>query len=203
MRNVLTVLGLVSVSATASAADPVAAIEQFSAGLDRYEARFEQVLLTEFGEELDRSSGRVYLQLPDKYRWHYLDPFEQVIVADGEKVWVHDVDLEQVSVRDQFEVPNALALLLDPRALQETYELSVLAVDGNQSTIGMVAREPGGDFSGIEFVVGDLNLHKVTFEDALGQVTVIRFADAARNPPIDPLQFSFVIPEGADVIGMD
>lgn len=203
MRTFLTVLGLVSVSATASATDPVAAIEQFSGGLDRYEAGFEQVLLTEFGEELDRSSGRVYLHLPDRYRWHYIEPFEQVIVADGDKVWVHDVDLEQVSVRDQSEVPNALELLLDPGALQETYALSVLGVDGNQTTIGMVAREPGGDFSGIEFVVSDLNLHKVTFEDALGQVTVIRFTNAARNPAIDPLQFSFAIPEGADVIGME
>ncbi len=90
------------ISATLSWASPVGATEnlkRFFSNVESYTAKFSQVVLDESFNTLQESSGTLWIQRPDKFRWDYDIPFEQHIVGDGERIWVHDVELEQVTVR--------------------------------------------------------------------------------------------------------
>src|SRR5262245_20221542 len=87
-------------AAHAASADTGAAhVEQFLHGLQSFEANFNQRLTDKSGRILDESSGRLAIQRPNRFRWDYLEPSEQVIVADGKRIWLYDPELEQVTVR--------------------------------------------------------------------------------------------------------
>lgn len=74
-------------------------LQRFFNDVQSYTAKFSQVVLDESFNLLQESSGTLWIQRPDKFRWDYDIPFEQHIVGDGERIWVHDVELQQVTVR--------------------------------------------------------------------------------------------------------
>src|SRR5690606_18373688 len=122
-RNWLAALALLSLfagTAFAGARDDLAA---FSSGLKGLDGRFEQSLYDLDGRLKETSTGRVALSAPRLFRWEYATPYEQLIVADGEKVWVFDPDLDQVTVRPQGpeEQNSPLAALIDPARLDRDF----------------------------------------------------------------------------------
>ena len=101
-------------------------LNAFANGVKTMTARFEQTVLDVNGKVSDRSAGSLKLQSPRQFRWDILEPYEQHIVADGDHVWVHDVELEQVNVRSQsFDEANSpLAVLLDLGMLDQEFASS-------------------------------------------------------------------------------
>lgn len=171
--------------------------------LDSLAGNFEQRVTDPQGRELEQSSGKVYLSFPDQFRWDYLEPYEQHIVADGERVWVHDVELLQVQVREQATAENRspMAVLANTKLLDERFNTEPIGERDGLDWLELVPRDQEGDFSRIELGVDDGVLKRMLLVDRFDQRTDIRFSDLRCNPDLDPELFTFTPPDNVDVIG--
>jgi outer membrane lipoprotein carrier protein len=114
------VLGLLLVSPAWAAPSPV---QRYFQNLQSLRADFIQRVFDEQARVMQTSSGQMLMQKPGKFRWDYRTPAEQIIVADGERLWAYDVDLAQVTVRklDQALSSTPLALLSGVAPIEETF----------------------------------------------------------------------------------
>jgi outer membrane lipoprotein carrier protein len=199
--------GLLPVAAVAQDLEPAPTargqLERFSAGLETLQARFEQQVVSNDGAVDEVTGGEVWLQRPQRFRWEYGGNFPQLVVADGQRVWIYDVALEQVTVEDQAvaAADSPLTLLTDPGRLDEQFEVREAGdVDGLQF-IELSTRSAESEFERVLLGLRNDNLELMIMEDAFGLRTELRFLDVERNPELDHALFTFVPPEGADVIG--
>ena len=120
LAGALILLAAMSSPAFGAAQSPQAGqkrVEAFLQGLDGLQAQFKQVLTDRNGQSIDEASGTLAISRPDRFRWDYREPYSQVIVADGTRIWIYDSDLEQVTVRKLDETLSATpAMLLSGRA---------------------------------------------------------------------------------------
>ena len=98
MSRLIVLVMLFFLSVTVHASAPTS-LERFFNDVHTYSARFQQVVLDEGLNTLQESSGSLSIERPGKFRWDYDTPYQQQIVGDGSKVWVYDVELQQVTVR--------------------------------------------------------------------------------------------------------
>lgn len=196
-----TALTLAAGLASADARDD---LDAFSKGLKGLDGRFTQQVFDDRGKLKETSSGRVALSRPDRFRWEYTKPYPQLIVADGNKVWVHDPDLEQVTVRPQGpeERNSPLAALLDPVERKKRFTIAEAGSSDGLDWLKLTPRdEDDANFRSAQLGFGDAGLEKMLVTDALGQKTSIAFSNWRRNPSFGAGTFAFKPPAGADVIG--
>ena len=179
-------------------------LDAFSKGLQGLDGRFTQQVFDDRGQLKETSSGRVALATPDRFRWEYTKPYPQLIVADGAKVWVHDPDLEQVTVRPQGveERNSPLAALLDPAQRERRFNIAEGGTRDGLEWLQLTPRDADDasfQSARLGFAASDLQRMEVT--DALGQRTTIAFSGWKRNPRFAADTFRFTPPAGADVIG--
>ncbi|HET6604153.1 MAG TPA: outer membrane lipoprotein chaperone LolA [Xanthomonadaceae bacterium] len=188
--------------ATALAALP-APMAGFSDGLQRAQARFEQRVYDERGGLREQASGTVALSAPRLFRWEYRQPYEQLIVADGDHVWIYDPDLEQVTVRRQSieEQHSPLAALIDPGLLEEQFEVATPVHEDGIDWVALHPRSQDAQLQSARLGFSGGELVHMVMHDALGQRTEIAFSGWRRNPVFEAGRFRFVPPEGVDVIG--
>ena len=194
------VLGVWALAATSA---PLEEIHRFADGLVTYRADFEQSVVNEVGAMVEHSRGKMALAAPNRLRWHYLEAYEQLIVADGRRIWAYDVDLEQITVKtqDQDAADSPLYVLLDPALLEERYELRSNGRIDDLELIELIPRDRRTDFESIELGLRDGILQTLSIRDAFGQQTLIRFSGIERNPDLEEGLFEFEPPPGVDVIG--
>jgi len=180
------------------------AIQRFSTGLQSLDGRFVQQVFDAQGEPRDRSEGRISLKAPRQFRWEYQQPFPQLIVADGDHLWIYDPDLEQVTVRVQSyeEQSSPLAALIDPGELDRQF----VVADGGQGSglnwVSLKARKPQDSaVPSAKLGFDALGLKQMVFEDQLGQRTEVTFLDWKRNAGLPASLFRFEPPAGVDVVG--
>jgi outer membrane lipoprotein carrier protein len=180
-----------------------AQLDAFSSGLEALHARFEQQVVSTDGAVSDRSSGEVWLQRPQRFRWEYGGDFPEVVVADGERLWIYDEALEQVTVEDQSagELASPLTLLTDPGRLDEQFAVSEAGEADGLHLLELRAHDAESDFERILLGLRENALELMIMEDAFGLRTELHFRDVERNPAVDPARFTFTPPEGADVVG--
>lgn len=188
----------------AHAADPARArMEAFSKGLRSVTAQFSQTVTDANDRRSDESRGALSLEAPRQFRWETQQPYQQTIVADGQRVWVYEPDLQQVSVRNQSseEAHSPLTVLTDLSQLDSQFN----AAEGGERE-GLVwlkltskAKEPEFEYAELGFDAA--SLVRMRFRDQLGNTTEIRFSDWKRNPNLPAATFKFTPPAGVDVIG--
>lgn len=180
-------------------------LEGFFNNIQTMQADFQQTLVDEQGNVVQEASGTFALQRPGKFRWDYAMPFEQLIVADGKKVWIYDVELEQVTVK-----PLQAALGSTPAALlsgsQPLEDNFTITERGTQDGLQWIELQPKAEatdssFESIRMAFDSGDLRVMQLLDSFGQTTYMRFSDLQSNPDIDPSLFEFIPPEGVDVIG--
>lgn len=197
-------LAVLPVATGARAADAVAPaqLRAFLAETVTLEARFSQVLLEADTGRAQVSEGRFYLHRPKRFRWDYEVPAPQLVVADGQHLWLYDPDLEQVTVRRLDESLSATpALLLSGDGeLEDSFRVGAAYREDGHDWVELVPRYDSADFAGLRVGFEDGRLASMELIDALGQTTVIQFSELQINPSLDPDLFQFVPPEGADVI---
>jgi outer membrane lipoprotein carrier protein len=177
-------------------------LQAFLDSADRYSARFVQQLVDDEGDVLEEGEGKFWLQRPGQFRWHYEPPMERLLVSDGEKIWLYDVELEQVTVRSAdgaLEQTPAGLLVASSMAL-ENYQLSIRERSGDFIAVGMIPTQAQSDFEDIVLGLEGNRLVSLTLADHFGQKTIITFQAIDLNPPIDLTIFSLDIPPGTDVI---
>lgn len=184
----------------AAGADPVS--DYFST-LKTFEANFTQRVVDANGELVQESGGQVWISKPGRFRWNYTQPYKQVIVADGERLWNYDADLEQASVSPIDEtLTNTPAMLLSGlRPLSEVMDTSAIGKTGG---VDWFRLQPKGQDAAVETVRIGLRKDKlevIEVRDGFGNRTHIRFNDIHLNQPLDPSLFRLELPPGTDVIG--
>jgi outer membrane lipoprotein carrier protein len=139
---------------------------------------------------------------PDKFRWDYEDT-EQKIISNGENVYVYDIDLEQLTIRNlsvALDQSPSVALLMDGVNLQNLYEVS--AVESGGGVIDWVALRPLAEDAGYEYLelgFSDQLLLVLRMEDLLGQKTIIQFDQVEINTEVSASIFEFKLPANVDV----
>lgn len=179
-------------------------LDTFTNGLKGLDGQFSQQVFDSKGKRKEASSGRVALSAPRLFRWEYLKPHPQLIVADGTKVWVHDPDLKQVTVRPQGaeEQNSPLTALIDPQKLSRDFNLKDTGNQGGLEWLELTPKqEEGAGFQNARLGFNATGLARMLIVDALGQRTDITFSGWKRNPTFAAKTFRFTPPKGIDVIG--
>lgn len=192
---------LVAGSALAGARDDLNA---FTKGLKGLDGRFAQKVYDAKGKLKETSSGRVALSAPRLFRWEYVKPYPQLIVADGRKVWVFDPDLEQVTVRPQGveEQNSPLAALIDPGKLDKEFVVKEGGSEAGLQWLQLTPKVPANaSFQSARLGFGKAGLSRMQVTDALGQRTEINFSGWKRNPAFARATFRYTPPKGVDVVG--
>ena len=191
------------VLAGAAHAGGVERLKAFIAGARSAEADFTQTVTDKSGRVTQEASGKMAFARPGKFRWDYRAPYEQVIVGDGEKLWLYDVDLEQVSVKPLGEVVagTPAALLAGDDAIEKYFTLRDAGQGGGLEWLEATPKARDTTFERIRMGFKGDALVQMELFDFFGQRTTLRLSNLARNPAIAPSRFRFTPPKGADVIG--
>ena len=184
----------------------------FASGLDDFLAfnsssktatgRFEQQVFDRGGKTVERASGTFAFQRPGKFRWTYEKPHKQLLVGDGTKLWIHDPDLNQVTVKriDQAISSTPAALLAGK---DDITALFTLRDAGPADGLNWVEATPKAQDTGFEKVRLGLqgrNLAAMELFDSLGGHTLLKFAELKSNAPVAADSFRFTPPKGADIL---
>lgn len=201
----LTLLALLPFfSPAADAADSARPrLDAFAKDLHSLSANFEQHVADASGNPGKVSRGTLALRAPRQFRWQTTAPYKQLIVADGEKVWVYDEDLEQVSVRPQGteEAHSPLTVLTDLSQLDRDFTTSEQGERDGLAWLRLKSKDKDPQFAYADLGLDTNGLQRMQFEDALGNKTEIRFAGWKRNPALPAETFHFTPPPGVDVVG--
>src|SRR5260221_9846633 len=200
MRFALFLLVLFSVTAEATA------IERFKAFVRTTQsarANFEQKVHDRDGKLVQESRGSFVFLRPGRFRWVYAKPVDQLIVGGGQRVWIYDRDLKQVTVR---RISKALgstpaALLAGSSDIDQAFELSDAGERDGLEWLEAKPREREAGFERIRLGFGVAGVQAMELTDHFGQTTLLRFSGLIRNPKVDPAEFRFEPPKGADVLG--
>jgi outer membrane lipoprotein carrier protein len=174
----------------------------FNASSKTASGRFEQQVFDRGGKVVEKASGTFAFQRPGKFRWVYDKPNKQVLVGDGTKLWIHDPDLNQVTVkRMEGAISSTPAALLAGR--DDITKLFTLKDAGSSDGLAWVEALPKAQDTGFERVRLGLkgkSLAAMELHDQLGGRTLLRFSELEANAPVPPQSFTFTPPAGADVI---
>ncbi len=164
---------------------------------------FTQTVTDKAGRVVQRSSGEFMLARPGKFRWAVDKPYRQLVVGDGERVWIFDEDLNQVVVRKAGEAIGGTpaALLAGRDDVERAFTWRELPSSGGLEWIAATPRNKDAAFEEIRLGFNPKSLAALELTDAFGQKTAVRFGELDRNPSLAPETFRFVAPKGADVIG--
>jgi outer membrane lipoprotein carrier protein len=206
-RSVLLILValLLPLGATqAEAVDPaIERLYSYLNGLQTVEAEFAQQVEEAGGHVPEVSRGRFSAKRPGKFRWDYREPFEQMILSDGDSVYYYEVDLDQVtktSAKHLEETPAAF--FVSDRALNKTFTLSVTEDKvWKLPSVRMLPKKEG------TVTAITITLHpkkdeilNLAVEDSLGNHSRFTFSKMGYNQPIEADRFQFTIPDGVDLI---
>jgi outer membrane lipoprotein carrier protein len=212
MKYLFAVL-MLFVAPIAAHASAIEKLKTFIAATHSAQANFTQEVLDQNGKRIQSASGIMQFQRPGKFRWTYQKPYEQLIVGDGAKFWLYDVDLNQVTVKklDAALGSSPAALLSGSNEIERGFTLTengnkdnlewLQATPKGQGSKGPGSRDQDSSFEKIlmafnaqsELVVMELN-------DMFGHKTVLRFSGMQRNPKISEKLFRFTPPKGTDVL---
>ena len=193
---------LTALAPLAAAANGLDDFLAFNTGMKTASGRFEQRVFDRSGKAVENAAGSFSFARPGKFLWVYDKPHKQVLVGDGVKLWIHDPDLNQVTVkRMEGAMSSTPAALLAGR--DDITTLFTLKDAGAADGLAWVEASPKAQDTGFERVRLGLkgkSLAAMELHDQLGGRTLLTFVDLKANAPVSPSAFVFKPPQGADVI---
>jgi outer membrane lipoprotein carrier protein len=185
----------------AAAAEPVDTLRSFVREVKSGRAAFTQTVTSPDGVKKKTSSGTFEFARPNRFRFAYAKPFEQAIVGDGEKVWIYDADLNQVSSRKLTQALGATpAALLAGGSLERDFDLSNLPPHDGLEWAEAKPKAKDGAFQSVRVGFRGKDLAALEIIDSFGQKSLLQFNGFAANVPVNAEAFHFAVPAGADVI---
>jgi len=201
MKRALTLALLLS--AAAVRADAVDALREFVRDAKSGRASFTQVVTSPDGAKKKSSSGSFEFARPNRFRFAYVKPFEQLIIGDGQKVWLYDADLQQASVRPMDKALGATpAALLAGAALEKDFELRALPAAQGLEWVQATPREKDDNANLQSLRIGfkGKTLTAIELVDGFGQRSLLTFTQLVTNPRLASDTFQFVPPKGVEVL---
>ena len=192
---------LFAFSSFTASADSVQTLQDFVRDVKTGQAAFIQTVTSPDGAKKKTSSGNFEFARPNRFRFTYAKPFEQVIVGDGAKVWIYDADLNQVSSR---KIGSALgatpAALLAGASLDTDFTLAPLPAKDGIDWAAATPKQKDGAFQSLQVGFRGKDLAAVEIIDSFGQRSLLQFSGWQRNPAVEAGRFRFQVPAGADLI---
>jgi len=184
------------------AADGEQQLREFFGKLRSFSADFSQTVRNTRGKILQQSTGSVILQRPLKFRWTYQSPYEQLIVTDGDRLWIYDRDLQQLTIKSLGSSINntPAALLSSGQALEEAFKIQGESQRAGLAWVRLTPRKPDSGFEFIRLGLQGGILRLMVLTDSFGQTSTIRFKHLQKNIKPAQKQFTFSPPPGTDVI---
>ncbi len=194
-------LGLI-LAGPIQAATPTS-VQRYFQDLQALRTDFIQRVFDERARVVQTSSGQMLMRKPSQFRWNYRTPSEQIIVADGERLWAYDVDLEQVTVRrlDQALGSTPLALLSGAAPIEKSFKVGAAQRRDGLDWYELTPNQPQPEFRALRVAFKGEILVSLELEDNFGQRTRLDFQNLERNPDLDPALLRFTPPPGVDVVG--
>lgn len=164
-------------------------------------ANFKQVVKAK-EREISNSSGTMALQRPGRFRWQTKLPMQQLLIADGKKLWVYDVDLEQVTVKKQEKgLGGTAALFLSGYNNTVARDFDVFAkTSGAKIVYDLHSKLSKANFQRLKLVFSKNVLCAIEMFDQLGQHTIVNLTNVKSNPKLAASLFQFKPPKGTDVV---
>lgn len=204
-RNFRRILGLFcgTLFSFAALASGTGQLKAFVENTRSARAIFSQTVVSKSGRKPQLSQGAFVFARPGKFRWSYEKPYAQLIVGDGEKLWIYDQDLNQVSVKKLGQAlgSSPAALLAGDNAMEKNFVLTDAGSDDGLEWVEAKPKSQESSFVGVRLGFRDDLPQVMEVKDNFGQTTTLRFSRFERNPRLSPELFRFVPPKGADVIG--
>ncbi|GHU19393.1 outer-membrane lipoprotein carrier protein [Betaproteobacteria bacterium] len=166
-------------------------------------ADFAQIVVAKNGRRPQQSSGVMMISRPGKFLWQITAPYNQLLIGDGERVWMYDPDLRQVTVQklDAALGSTPAALLIGGDTLEKNFSLSEQGEREGLEWLEALPQSPDSGFEKLQLGFDGENLKAMELYDNFGQTTSLVFSNLQRNPALPAALFSFVPPAGVDVIG--
>jgi len=164
-------------------------------------ATFTQVVKAK-KREVSRTTGTMALSRPGRFRWDTKTPMPQLVVADGKRLWVYDVDLEQVTVKKQEKgVGGTAGLFLSGYDDTVNRDYTVTAsMEGKKQVFDMHAKSKKANFQRVKLIFAGDTLNGLELFDQLGQYTQVRLSNIKNNPTLAAKLFKFKTPKGVDLV---
>jgi len=200
IRSLITA-SLLTVAAASVQADAVGTLRDFVQNVKSGHASFTQTVTSPDGAKKKTSSGTFDFARPNRFRFAYAKPYEQLIVSDGQKVWIHDADLNQVTVRKFSQALGATpAAVLAGGSLEKDFDLAALPAKDGLEWAEATPKAKDGAFQSVRIGFKGRDLAAVEITDSFGQKSLLQFNGCAANVPVAAESFRFKVPPGADLI---
>lgn len=208
MKKMMTAVLLAALGAVAQAGG-LESLEGFIRAAKSGRAEFTQVVTAPAREgqaaRSRTSSGTFEFARPDRFRFVYRKPFEQTIVADGQTLWLHDVDLNQVTARRQTQVLGATPAALiasspDLATLRRDFDLQPMPDRDGLQWVQATPKVKEGQLTHVRIGFRGADLAALDILDSFGQRSVMTFQRMELNAAVSPDAFRFKPPQGADVV---
>lgn len=166
-------------------------------------ADFHQIVTDRKGQKVQDVYGQMQLKRPNKFRWDYNKPFEQQMISDGKQVWLYDIELAQVTVRELSKAlgSSPAALLAGEDSLDKNFKLVNAYRKDNLDWVSTNPKDKDSGFDKISLGFKDDTLQEMSILDSFGHQTRIVFTKIEVNPAIDAKTFLFKTPKGVDIVG--
>ena len=198
-------------AAQTASAGAIDKLQRFLDSTKTVRADFAQIVVAKNGRKPQQSSGVMMFSRPGKFRWQIEKPYKQQLVGDGEKVWMYDPDLRQVTVRkfDAALGSTPAALLVGApdgkgggrSALESRFSLREAGTREGFEWLEATPKTPDSGFERLLIGFSGDELKAMELFDNFGQTTRLVFGRSERNPALAPALFKFTPPPGVDVIG--
>lgn len=199
MKRILVTLSFLLVGV--AHADAVDALREFGRDVKSGKANFTQTVTSPDGKRKKVSSGSFEFQRPNQFRFAYAKPFEQVIVADGQKVWIYDADLNQASSRKLADALGATpASLLAGTNLERDFTLKAQPSEGGIDWVLATPKQAESTIQSLKLGFKAKELAAMEIVDGFGQRSRLDFSAVQANVPVAAERFQFKLPAGADLI---
>jgi outer membrane lipoprotein carrier protein len=200
MKRVL-LAGALLLAAAAARADAIDTLKAFVSDVKTGRASFTQVVTSPDGAKRKSSNGSFEFARPNRFRFAYAKPYEQLIVGDGQKIWLHDPDLNQVTVRPMGEALGSTpAALLAGSNLDKDFTLKALPDEGGLQWVQATPRQKDSGFQSVKVAFRAKQLAAVEIVDSFGQRSRLDFTQVEANASLPADRFRFTPPPGADVL---
>ena len=176
---------------------------EFFNGLLTMQADFDQQVLDGNRQLLQSSQGHMWIMRPGRFRWDYVTPYKQQLVADGERLWSYDEELEQVTVQPASEVLTSTPamLLSGTQPLEQLFNIEETSATAGDRQVTLIPKSDDSNVTRLHVHFSGELLTRIDAEDSFGNTTQFSFTRLERNPKLDEKLFTFTPPAGADVIG--
>jgi outer membrane lipoprotein carrier protein len=205
MRRIVFFLSLLSIALPLAAAPTggIAEMHAFLQDVHSLKADFVQVVLDSNLKQVKQSTGTLSIKRPDRFRWDYLKPNAEIIVADGKRLWLYDVDLQQVTVKPLNDTLAAspAVLLSGSNDVEKSFSVEDLGTKGGLEWVSLNPKVKDTDFDNVKLGFKGDDVAVMELKDNLGNLTRITFSKLQRNVDVADDAFRFTPPKGADVIG--